>query len=128
MNNKNFISLILCLALIITGCSKDAPASQELTQSAQHSIQSGDASALTMFGPGTPIKGNSSYAEPSECDAASQGATYAVKLIGDLKGCIYAFVDFSNAQGMGSTGKKGENTSLARTMDRLVSSGRLTDS
>lgn len=94
MNNKTFICLVFCFGLII-GCSKDAPLSNG--QSAQGVVQSGDASAsaLIMAGEGTPISGNSTFAGPDDCDAAGQGATYALKMTGDLEGCIFTFITYS---------------------------------
>ncbi|CAN5705614.1 hypothetical protein BH10BAC2_BH10BAC2_42920 [soil metagenome] len=89
MNNKTFICLSICFTLIVLGCSKDSPVSQKVAQSEQES------SLIMMAGEGTPISGNSAYAQTDECDYVSQGATYALKITGDLKGCIYAFVSFS---------------------------------
>lgn len=39
------------------------------------------------------ISGVGFFAEPGECNSESQGATYAVKMTGDLEGCLYVFVD-----------------------------------
>jgi hypothetical protein len=83
MINKTLICLIFCLALII-GCSKDKPVSQELAQSELRSDLSNGAAQ---------ISGVAFYAEPGECDAAGQGADYALKMTGDLEGCLYGFID-----------------------------------
>lgn len=40
-----------------------------------------------------PISGVGFYAETDECDYPSQGADYALRMTGDLTGCLYAFVD-----------------------------------
>ena len=40
------------------------------------------------------ISGVGFYATAAECDdAAGQGAAYAIKMTGDLEGCLYAFID-----------------------------------
>jgi hypothetical protein len=39
------------------------------------------------------ISGVGFYAASSECDYESQGAAYAIKMTGDLQGCLYAFID-----------------------------------
>ena len=91
MNNKFFICLVFCSVLVINSCSKEAPASQQT----QGSVQSGDEYAAIATEAGTAIKGNSTVADPNECDYVSQGATYGLRLTGDLKGCIYTFITYS---------------------------------
>jgi hypothetical protein len=89
MNNKIFIPLIICLTLIISGCSKDNkdnPVSRQLTQSEQ-------GSALKKAAGATQISGVGFFATTTECDAAGQGATFAIRMTGDLEGCLYAFID-----------------------------------
>ena len=41
----------------------------------------------------TQISGVGFYATSNECDYESQGAAYAIKMTGDLEGCLYAFID-----------------------------------
>jgi hypothetical protein len=41
----------------------------------------------------TQISGIGYYATSGECDYESQGAVYAIKMTGDLQGCLYAFID-----------------------------------
>ena len=41
----------------------------------------------------TQIAGVGFYATSNECDYESQGAVYAIKMTGDLEGCLYAFID-----------------------------------
>jgi len=86
MNNKNFIGLIFCAALIIFGCSKDNPMSGELAQSQQESD-------LSNAKGGTKISGVGFIATDVECDAPGEGALYAIKMTGDLEGCLFTFVD-----------------------------------
>lgn len=86
MNNKTFVRLILCLGVIIFGCSKDDAVSRKLTLSEQGSV-------LMKARGATQISGIGFLAEANECDFVSQGATFAVKMTGDLEGCLYTFVD-----------------------------------
>jgi hypothetical protein len=41
----------------------------------------------------TQISGVGFYATATECDYESQDAVYAIKMTGDLEGCLYAFID-----------------------------------
>lgn len=41
----------------------------------------------------TQISGVGFYATSGECDYESQNAVYAIKMTGDLQGCLYAFID-----------------------------------
>lgn len=87
MNNRIFIRLIFCLALIIFGCSKDVPVSAELTQSEQGSV-------LGKGGGATQISGIAFWAEPGECtDPEGDGSTFSLKMTGDLEGCLYITVE-----------------------------------
>ena len=99
MNNKIFISLIFGLALIL-GCSKDLPMSPELAQSDQGSVLGKAAGANQISGIGT-------YATTDECDDVTVGAAYAVKMTGDLEGCLYAFVDTYNCSPSGTYRESG---------------------
>lgn len=96
MNNKIFISLVFCFAIII-GCSKDALVSPELTPGEQEFV-SGKAGGPNQILGETPgavqVSGVGFYAATGECNSAlGQVASYAVRLTGDLKGCLYAFID-----------------------------------
>ena len=39
------------------------------------------------------ISGVGFYATTGECDYVTQNAAYAIKMTGDLQGCLYAFID-----------------------------------
>ena len=84
MNNKTFIYLIFCLALINPGCSKDNAVSQKSAQSEQVSDLSKGATQLSGVG---------FFDATDACNAASQGAAYSVIMTGDLEGCLYTYVD-----------------------------------
>jgi hypothetical protein len=86
MNPKTIVRLIFCLGLIIVGCSKDYTASQELIASEEILSAAGGAGA-------TQVSGVGFFAEPTECNAAAQGADYAVRMTGDLEGCLYVFIE-----------------------------------
>ncbi len=91
MNNKIFTQLIVCLAFTVLGCSKEDNVSPALTQSNQESFK-GKAGLQGKAG-ATQISGVGFYAEISECNFPDQGAAYAVRMTGDLEGCLYVFID-----------------------------------
>ena len=87
MKHKVFIYLSFFLAVILFACSKDNnPLSQKETLSEEQTTASRSTGA-------TQISGVGYYATAGECDYASQGAVYAIKMTGDLEGCLYAFID-----------------------------------
>lgn len=91
MKTKISICLVFCLTLII-GCSKDSPVSQQSVQSEENAdLKAG----------GTKVSGVGYYATAEECDPSSQGATYALKMTGDLEGCLYIFIEKYNCSGDG---------------------------
>lgn len=90
MKHKLFIHLTSCL-LIVMGCSKDDPISPITTPSGLTSVS---AKANKQGNNGSKqISGVGFYAETSECDFPGEGADYAVRMTGDLAGCLYAFID-----------------------------------
>ena len=73
-------------AFLIAGCGNEVLLAPRLTP-----VEPG--TLLAKVG-GTPqISGLAFFADPSECDAQSQGADFALRMTGDLQGCLYAFVD-----------------------------------
>ena len=98
MNNRIFIRLIFCLALIIFGCSKDVPVSSELTQSEQGSV-------LGKAGGATQISGIGSFAGTGEC--TDEQATFALRMTGDLEGCLYTYVENSECSPSGTYREQG---------------------
>jgi hypothetical protein len=91
MNNKLFTQLISCSALIMLSCSNEEAVSPDSTPSNQEAVIS-TASPQAKAG-ATQISGIGFYAEIAECDFPDQGADYAVRMTGDLEGCLYVFVD-----------------------------------
>lgn len=87
MKHKTFICLSFCLAFILCACSKDnSPVSQKEAQPEEQTVANNSRGATQLSGVGF-------YATPAECDYASRGAAYAVRMTGDLEGCLFAFID-----------------------------------
>jgi hypothetical protein len=85
MNTKLFISLLICLLLIIHSWSGNQPLSPEL--------KSGGQGSSVKEAVGTAqISGVGFYATTEECSDV-EGYDYAVRMTGDLQGCLYAFID-----------------------------------
>ena len=87
MKHKTFNCLSFFLAAILFACIKDnnsvspkEPLSEEQT-------------AANRSTGATQITGIGYYATAGECDYQSQGAVYAIRMTGDLEGCLYAFID-----------------------------------
>jgi hypothetical protein len=84
MNNKMLNYLIICLALVILGCSEEDSVSQKWKPSDQISVSS--------MGAATQYDGVGFFATDAECPPIV-GAAYAVKMTGSLEGCLYIFID-----------------------------------
>ena len=87
MKHKTFISLSLFLAVILFACSKN-----NNTVSQKETLSEEQTSANNSSG-ATQISGVGFYATSGECDYESQSAAYAIRITGDLQGCLYAFID-----------------------------------
>jgi len=87
MKHKAFISLSLFLAVILFACSKNNnTVSQKETLSEEQTAANNGAGA-------TQISGVGFYATTGECNYEIQNAAYAIRMTGDLQGCLYAFID-----------------------------------
>jgi hypothetical protein len=87
MKHKIFICLSFFLALILCACSKDNnPVSQKQIQPEEQTTANNSAGAVQISGVGF-------YATATECDAQGQGADYAIRMTGDLEGCLYGYID-----------------------------------
>lgn len=94
MNNKIFSRLVFCMALINLGCSKDNTTSSNLTQSNQGvALKNAEELALKNGKGAIQISGIGFYATTGECEPLIAGAAYAIKMTGDIEGCLYAFID-----------------------------------
>jgi len=87
MKHKTFICLSFFVAVILFACSKN-----NNTVSQKEILPEEQTSANISAG-ATQISGVGFYATAGECDYESQGAAYAIKMTGDLQGCLYAFID-----------------------------------
>ncbi len=76
--------LVLSLALLFLGCDK-----AQLEPMAEGSA----AVDLRSNNGATQISGIGFYAAAAECDYPAEGADFALKLTGDLEGCLFAYVD-----------------------------------
>lgn len=86
MKHNTFICLGFFLAVIFLACSKDN--NPELQKETQPQTQ-----MVANHSQATQISGVGFYATSAECDYVSQGADYAIRMTGDLAGCLYAFID-----------------------------------
>ena len=88
MKHKTFISLGLFLAVIFFACTKDnnSIAKNERLSEEKTTANGNSAGATQLSGIGY-------FATSGECDYETQGAVYAIKMTGDLEGCLYAFID-----------------------------------
>src|SRR4051794_19471423 len=83
--SKIFACVVFYLPFLILGCSKD-------NRVAEKSIQNERASVKKARG-ADQLSGVGFLATNTECNSPSQGATYAVKMTGDLVGCLFTYVD-----------------------------------
>jgi hypothetical protein len=65
--------------------------------------------APVSAGRATQISGIGFWDEGESCDAAGQGADYALKLTGDLEGCFYGFIETSECRPSGTYMETGMN-------------------
>ncbi|HEY0680437.1 MAG TPA: hypothetical protein VGD17_19275 [Chitinophagaceae bacterium] len=87
MKHKNFICLGSFLLLILFACRKDN--NPESKKDALTEVQT----TANYSSGATQISGIGFYATAGECDYVSQNAAYAIKMTGDLQGCLYAFIE-----------------------------------
>ena len=87
MKHKSFIYLSFFLAGILFACSKDNSAMLQ-----NETLPEEKATASSSRG-ATQISGIGFYATAGECDYESQGAVYAIRMTGDIEGCLYAIID-----------------------------------
>src|SRR5205085_10688904 len=91
---KIFSRLVICLSLITFGCNKENTMSSNVTQSNQGDAlkKAGELASKTARG-ATQISGVGFSAATGECEPLISGATFVLKMTGDLKGCLYVFID-----------------------------------
>lgn len=86
MKHNTSIFLSFFLAVILLACSKENNLLSQKETTPEEQISAN-------FRGATQISGIGYYATTSECDYESQDAAYAVRMTGDLEGCLYAFID-----------------------------------
>jgi hypothetical protein len=87
MKHKTLIYLSFFLTVILFSCSKS-----NNTVSQKETLFEEQTSAKNSSG-ATQISGVGFYATSGECDYENQGAAYAIRMTGDLQGCLYAYID-----------------------------------
>lgn len=102
MNSKIFICMVFCFMLIIAGCSKDGFESR-------NALQAIDESAAQSANAASQISGSSVLASVDECDYVSMGASYSLKITGDLEGCWYTFIDAYECSPSGTYREQGRD-------------------
>jgi hypothetical protein len=87
MKHKIFICLSFFMAVIFFSCSKNNnTVSQKEALSEVQTAANISAGAIQISGVGF-------YATTGECNYEIQNAAYAIRMTGDLQGCLYAFID-----------------------------------
>lgn len=84
--------LLTATGLLFLSCKKEMINDQNNeTDAIQLTIEAKEASSSARGA--MQLSGVGFYATQDECDPVSQGAIYAIKMTGDLEGCLYAFID-----------------------------------
>ncbi len=83
--------LMTATGLLFLSCKKETVQNQNRVSEKIQSTTGATQLSGKLNG-ATQISGVGFYAATGECDA-SQLATYAIRLTGDIKGCLYVFID-----------------------------------
>ncbi len=84
--------LLTATGMLFLSCKKEIVQNQSI-ESEDIQLAKGAAQVSGQAKGATQISGIGFFATPAECDVPSQGATYAIKMTGDLEGCFYVFID-----------------------------------
>ncbi|MBB4079780.1 hypothetical protein GGR28_002407 [Lewinella aquimaris] len=88
MKRLLLIPAICCLSMLLWQCEKaEIVLPEEAATPASLSLDTRASAGATQ------ISGIGFFAEPTDCDIASEGADYAIQLTGDLEGCLFVFVE-----------------------------------
>ena len=82
--------LLTVTGLLFLSCKKELVQDQ-YNESEKSQLTRGATQILGMASGAIQVSGIGSYATQNECDPANQGATYAIRMTGDLEGCFYVF-------------------------------------
>jgi hypothetical protein len=86
MKHKIFICLSIFFSVIFFACSKEKNSVVQKDQVTEPQI------AARMNG-ATQISGIGYYATSAECSSVNPPSAFALRLTGDLEGCLYVFID-----------------------------------
>jgi hypothetical protein len=86
MKRINILRLSFLLTLFLNACSKE-------NGSVINESSSAAALNSTRTSGAVQLSGTGYYASAAECDYQSEEAAYAIRMTGDLQGCLYAFID-----------------------------------
>ena len=100
MKQRTFVYLCYCVAFTLLACNK----SNHLSNQEQELPVLQDAASPTGA---TQVSGIGFYATSEECDYTGQGADYAIRITGDLEGCLYAYIDYYECSPSGTYREEG---------------------
>ena len=86
MKNRISIFTLGSFLLLITACSPDSTDNNEAEATLKATQLNADVGA-------TQIAGVGYFATETECDVAGESADFALRLTGDLEGCLFVYVE-----------------------------------
>jgi hypothetical protein len=112
MQRKKFNFFIGCFVLLVLGCSTEDHELQQMNQSALNPVV-GQSNKKVNSG-ATQISGVGFFAENADCDITAQGADFALRLTGNLEGCLYVFVESHDCSPGGTYREQGTELFIGR--------------
>jgi hypothetical protein len=105
LNHNGILYLFFLLTSILSACSK------ENSQITEPSITE-EQTSVSMYSAdnvngAVQLSGLGFYGDGDVCNAAAQGATFALTLSGDLEGCLFVFIDDYECSPSGTYREKG---------------------
>jgi hypothetical protein len=89
--HKARICLGVFLAVILVACSKDNNTVSQKETLAEEQTSANNTAARSSGA--IQVSGMGFFAEAGECISDGAGSSFAIKLTGDLNGCLYVFID-----------------------------------
>jgi hypothetical protein len=86
MKHKTLFSISLIISVIFFACSKEKSNVTPKEQLPEEQVAARESGAIQISGIGY-------YATTGECSNLNPPAAYAIKMTGNLEGCLYAFID-----------------------------------
>jgi hypothetical protein len=98
LNNMKKLLFAAAIGSLLLSCQKDnlqdrGADMQNQSAVGQVNTQTSNSLAADRTTGAIQLGGIGYYALPEECNSVTAGATYSVKLTGDLQGCLYVYVD-----------------------------------